>query len=82
VSHKSSPPVVEVYSKRDEKEQEEERKRVAQSFFKIAKKRLTYDDYTKFLTTVKDYNSHNLTKAQALASARQIFGPQNADLLR
>mmetsp|Transcript_14211 Transcript_14211/g.14284 ORF Transcript_14211/g.14284 Transcript_14211/m.14284 type:complete len:147 (+) Transcript_14211:169-609(+) len=51
-------------------------------FFSDARARLSYEVFTRFLSCVKMLNDKIVTKENALAEVREIFGDENADLYR
>ncbi|KAH7425362.1 hypothetical protein KP509_11G050700 [Ceratopteris richardii] len=49
-------------------------------FFRKARNRLSYEQFSAFLTNIKQLNAHLQTKEEALRKASEIFGPENEDL--
>lgn len=49
-------------------------------FFRQARSRLSYDDFSRFLSTVKELNSGRASRQDALHTAQSIFGIEHADL--
>eukprot|EP00164_Ancoracysta_twista_P009406 GFYU01013913.1.p1 GENE.GFYU01013913.1~~GFYU01013913.1.p1 ORF type:complete len:323 (-),score=65.38 GFYU01013913.1:269-1141(-) len=49
-------------------------------FFRQARIRLSYDQFNKFLTNIKNLNNHVQSRDETLAKAREIFGAENEDL--
>ena len=49
-------------------------------FFRQARARLSYEDFSLFLGTIKELNSHRLTRDEAMRKASAIFGPSNREL--
>ncbi|KAJ7545619.1 hypothetical protein O6H91_08G004100 [Diphasiastrum complanatum] len=49
-------------------------------FFRQARGRLSYEQFSVFLESIKELNAHKQTREDTLKKAEQIFGPQNADL--
>jgi hypothetical protein len=51
-------------------------------FFMTAKKQLTFPQFQSFLQLIKQFNQHERSKEQTLASAKEIFGPSRDSLYR
>lgn len=51
-------------------------------FFRQARNRLSYEQFSAFLTNIKQLNAHIQTKEETLRKANEIFGPGNEDLYR
>ncbi|GBG60652.1 hypothetical protein CBR_g11877 [Chara braunii] len=49
-------------------------------FFRVAKKRLPYEEFLLFLQHIKELNAHKITREEMLRRASGIFGPDNRDL--
>lgn len=49
-------------------------------FFRRARARLSYEQFSAFLQNIKDLNAHRRTREEALKRAKEIFGPDGADL--
>eukprot|EP00250_Pteridium_aquilinum_P007076 c16869_g1_i1 orf=110-1072(+) len=49
-------------------------------FFRQARNRLSYEQFSAFLTNIKQLNAHIQTKEETLRKANEIFGPGNEDL--
>ena len=49
-------------------------------FFKRARERLSYEQFSAFLQNIKDLNERRKTREEALGRAKQIFGSEGADL--
>ena len=49
-------------------------------FFRNARSRLGYDDFSQFLQNIKELNAGRQTREETLAKAQEIFKSQNADL--
>ncbi|XP_022138312.1 uncharacterized protein At4g15545 isoform X2 [Momordica charantia] len=49
-------------------------------FFRQVRSRLSYEQFSAFLTNVKELNAHKQTKEETLRKADEIFGPDNKDL--
>ncbi|KAE8712394.1 LEC14B family protein [Hibiscus syriacus] len=49
-------------------------------FFRQARNRLSYEQFSAFLGNVKELNSHKQTREETLRKANEIFGPDNRDL--
>lgn len=49
-------------------------------FFRQARNRLSYEQFSAFLTNIKELNAHKQTKEETLRKASDIFGPGNEDL--
>jgi hypothetical protein len=49
-------------------------------FFRLARTRLSYEQFGAFLTIIKELNSHKQSKEETLKKAQQIFGSENRDL--
>ncbi|XP_023006270.1 uncharacterized protein At4g15545-like isoform X2 [Cucurbita maxima] len=49
-------------------------------FFRQVRSRLSYEQFSSFLTSVKELNAHKQTKEETLRKADEIFGPDNKDL--
>lgn len=51
-------------------------------FFRQARNRLSYEQFSAFLSNIKQLNAHIQTKEDTLRKANEIFGPGNEDLYR
>ena len=49
-------------------------------FFRRARARLSYENFSQFLQNIKELNAHKQTRAETLARAAEIFGDENDDL--
>lgn len=49
-------------------------------FFRRARARLSYEQFSAFLQNIKDLNAHRKTREEALGRAKEIFGSEGADL--
>ena len=49
-------------------------------FFRQARARLSYENFSQFLQNIKELNAHKQTRQETLAKAAEIFGDQNSDL--
>lgn len=49
-------------------------------FFRQVRSRLSYEQFSSFLASVKELNSHKQTREETLRKAEEIFGPDNKDL--
>eukprot|EP00249_Psilotum_nudum_P012066 c23562_g1_i1 orf=657-1667(+) len=49
-------------------------------FFRQARNRLSYEQFSAFLSNIKDLNAHRQTREEALKKAEDIFGPDKKDL--
>ncbi|KAH7289698.1 hypothetical protein KP509_30G014900 [Ceratopteris richardii] len=49
-------------------------------FFRQARNRLSYEQFSAFLANIKELNAHQQTREETLKKANDIFGAQNADL--
>uniref|UniRef100_A0A1D1YSQ5 Autophagy-related protein 23 n=3 Tax=Anthurium amnicola TaxID=1678845 RepID=A0A1D1YSQ5_9ARAE len=49
-------------------------------FFRQVRTRLSYEQFSAFLTNVKELNSHKQTREETLRKADEIFGADNRDL--
>lgn len=49
-------------------------------FFRQARNRLTYEQFSLFLANIKELNAHRQTREETLKKADEIFGPENKDL--
>ncbi|KAH7288783.1 hypothetical protein KP509_31G043000 [Ceratopteris richardii] len=49
-------------------------------FFRQARNRLSYEQFSAFLANIKELNAHKQTREETLQKANQIFGPENGDL--
>jgi len=49
-------------------------------FFRQARNRLTYEQFSAFLANIKELNGHRQTREETLRKADDIFGPDNKDL--
>eukprot|EP00899_Mesostigma_viride_P015859 jgi/Mesvir1/24274/Mv10974-RA.1 len=49
-------------------------------FFRAARSKLSYEQFTRFLGEIKNLNAHKQTREVTLRHAKEIFGPANADL--
>lgn len=52
------------------------------AFFKLARERLDYPQFSAFLQNIKDLNLGVRDRDACVRRADDIFGPENADLLR
>eukprot|EP00931_Biecheleriopsis_adriatica_P079805 TRINITY_DN53151_c0_g1_i1.p1 TRINITY_DN53151_c0_g1~~TRINITY_DN53151_c0_g1_i1.p1 ORF type:complete len:267 (+),score=72.56 TRINITY_DN53151_c0_g1_i1:21-821(+) len=52
------------------------------AFFRLARSRLPYEDFNKFLAAIKRLNNAQQTREETLREASQIFGPERSDLYR
>ncbi|MCO5609862.1 hypothetical protein L7F22_064095 [Adiantum nelumboides] len=68
-AHSSMPDISGQVSKVDGKE-----------FFRQARNRLSYQQFSAFLSNIKELNSHRQSREETLTKAEQIFGPENQDL--
>jgi hypothetical protein len=50
------------------------------TFFKDARQRLAWDQFTKLLDLIKKLNSHTMSREETLEKARVLFGDPNKDL--
>ena len=51
-------------------------------FFRNARSRLGYDDFSQFLQNIKELNAGRQTREETLKKAQEIFKSQNADLYK
>ncbi|URD81495.1 hypothetical protein MUK42_05209 [Musa troglodytarum] len=49
-------------------------------FFRQVRSRLSYEQFSAFLSNVKELNAHKQTREETLQKAGEIFGPDNKDL--
>eukprot|EP00959_Pyramimonas_sp_CCMP1952_P023673 497449-Pyramimonas_sp.AAC.1 len=49
-------------------------------FFRQARARLAYEQFSQFLQNIKELNAHRQTREETLKKAYDIFGPDNSDL--
>ncbi|XP_019183475.1 PREDICTED: uncharacterized protein At4g15545 [Ipomoea nil] len=49
-------------------------------FFRHARSRLSYEQFSAFLANVKEFNSHRQSREDTLRKAEEIFGKDNKDL--
>ncbi|KAI9160628.1 hypothetical protein LWI28_010126 [Acer negundo] len=49
-------------------------------FFRQARSRLSYEQFSAFLATIKDLNAQKQTREETLKKAEEIFGTDNKDL--
>ena len=49
-------------------------------FFRVARQRLSYDEFNRFLASIKLLNDHTQSRDVTLEQARRIFGAENHDL--
>jgi len=49
-------------------------------FFRQARSRLSYEQFSSFLANIKELNAHRQTREETLGKAEDIFGPENRDL--
>ncbi|MCO5587041.1 hypothetical protein L7F22_040986 [Adiantum nelumboides] len=49
-------------------------------FFRQARNRLSYEQFSAFLANIKELNAHHQTRDETLKKASEIFGPENSDL--
>eukprot|EP00250_Pteridium_aquilinum_P012862 c20991_g1_i1 orf=259-1131(+) len=49
-------------------------------FFRQARNRLSYQQFSAFLSNIKELNAHRQSREETLIKAEQIFGPDNQDL--
>ncbi|XP_002974363.2 uncharacterized protein At4g15545 isoform X1 [Selaginella moellendorffii] len=49
-------------------------------FFRQARNRLSYEQFSAFLANIKELNAHRQTREETLRKADNIFGPGNKDL--
>ncbi|MCO5609849.1 hypothetical protein L7F22_064081 [Adiantum nelumboides] len=49
-------------------------------FFRQARNRLSYEQFSSFLNIIKELNAHRQTKEETLRRAEEIFGSENKDL--
>lgn len=49
-------------------------------FFRQARSRLSYEQFSSFLANIKELNAHRQTREDTLGQAERIFGPENRDL--
>lgn len=49
-------------------------------FFRQARARLSYENFSQFLQNIKELNAHKQTRQETLAKAAAIFGDENGDL--
>ncbi|KAJ7569673.1 hypothetical protein O6H91_01G088300 [Diphasiastrum complanatum] len=51
-------------------------------FFRQARNRLSYEQFSAFLANIKELNAHRRTREETLRTADEIFGPENKDLYK
>ncbi|CAI5468833.1 unnamed protein product [Closterium sp. Yama58-4] len=49
-------------------------------FFRRARNRLSYEQFSLFLANIKELNAHRKTREETLKKAEEIFGTENKDL--
>lgn len=49
-------------------------------FFRQARNRLQYEQFSAFLANIKELNAHRQTREETLKKAEETFGPDNKDL--
>ncbi|GJP43019.1 hypothetical protein CLOM_g2525 [Closterium sp. NIES-68] len=49
-------------------------------FFRQARNRLSYEQFSAFLANIKELNAHRQSREETLRKADEIFGPDNKDL--
>ncbi|KAG0569428.1 hypothetical protein KC19_6G090100 [Ceratodon purpureus] len=49
-------------------------------FFRQARSRLSYEQFSSFLANIKELNAHRQTREETLGKAEEIFGSENRDL--
>ncbi|CAM6087643.1 unnamed protein product [Calypogeia fissa] len=49
-------------------------------FFRQARNRLSYEQFSSFLANIKELNAHRQTREETLRKADKTFGPENKDL--
>ncbi|KAK9684107.1 hypothetical protein RND81_10G186800 [Saponaria officinalis] len=49
-------------------------------FFRLARHRLSHEQFSAFLVNVKDLNAQKQSRVETLRKAEEIFGPDNKDL--
>lgn len=49
-------------------------------FFRQARSRLAYEQFSQFLQNIKELNAHRQTREETLKKAQEIFGSENGDL--
>ncbi|KAF3776873.1 Uncharacterized protein EJ110_NYTH47323 [Nymphaea thermarum] len=49
-------------------------------FFRQARSRLQYEQFSAFLANIKELNAHRQSREETLRKAEEIFGPDNKDL--
>eukprot|EP00270_Netrium_digitus_P001647 TRINITY_DN11801_c0_g1_i1.p1 TRINITY_DN11801_c0_g1~~TRINITY_DN11801_c0_g1_i1.p1 ORF type:complete len:381 (-),score=100.24 TRINITY_DN11801_c0_g1_i1:254-1396(-) len=49
-------------------------------FFRQARSRLSYEQFSSFLANIKELNAHRQTREETLKKADEIFGSENKDL--
>uniref|UniRef100_A0A7I4B8D8 At4g15545-like C-terminal domain-containing protein n=1 Tax=Physcomitrium patens TaxID=3218 RepID=A0A7I4B8D8_PHYPA len=49
-------------------------------FFRQARNRLSYEQFSAFLANIKELNAHRQTREETLRKAEETFGPDNKDL--
>eukprot|EP01018_Ginkgo_biloba_P023762 Gb_03286 [translate_table: standard] len=49
-------------------------------FFRQTRNRLSYEQFSAFLSNIKELNSHRQSREETLRRADEIFGPDNKDL--
>ncbi|KAB2600624.1 hypothetical protein D8674_036507 [Pyrus ussuriensis x Pyrus communis] len=49
-------------------------------FFRQARSRLSYEQFSAFLANIKELNAHKQTREETLRKAEEIFGTDNKDL--
>ena len=51
-------------------------------FFRQARARLSYEQFSSFLQNIKELNAHRQSREETLQKAKTIFGNENEDLYR
>jgi VanZ family protein len=49
-------------------------------FFRQARSRLSYEQFSSFLANIKELNAQKQTREETLRKADEIFGEENKDL--
>lgn len=49
-------------------------------FFRQARARLSYENFSQFLSNIKELNAHKQTRTETLERAKEIFGDDGGDL--
>ena len=49
-------------------------------FFRQARARLSYEQFSSFLQNIKELNAHRQSREETLVKAKTIFGNENVDL--